>query len=114
MNESFSIFDVRLFSVKFSSIVKPSSFHSAFSGSVLLQQICNCSSWSLCHADSCCDVISTNFALPVLNTRLVSIDNFAIEVRSFSTSAIQVSFLFILQLWCNVDRRHIVCSCCSV
>ena len=35
-----------------------------------------------------------NFVLPVLNTRLVSIDHFAIEVRSFSGSFIHESFLF--------------------
>ena len=46
--ESFRIFDIWLFSVRFSSIVKPSSFHSVtLSSSVLLQQICNCSSLSL-------------------------------------------------------------------
>ena len=65
---------------------------------MLLQQICNCSSLSLCRADSCFDAISICFVLPVLNTRLVSIDHFAIEVRSFSSSFIHVSFLFILQL----------------
>ena len=94
--EAFRIFDIWLFSVRFSSIVKPSSFHSVTL--LLLQQICNCSSLSLCRTDSCFDAISINFVLPVLNTRLVSIDHFAIEVRSFSSSFIHVSFLFILQL----------------
>ena len=88
-----------LFSVRFSLIVQPSSSHSVtFSSSVLLQQICICSSLILCPADSCFDAMSMNFVLPVLNTRLVSIDHFAIEVRSFSSSFIHVSFLFILQL----------------
>ena len=41
--------------------------------------------------------------MPVLNTRLVSIDHFAIEVRSFSSSFIHVSFLFILQLQYKVE-----------
>ena len=93
----FSIFDIWLFSVRFPSIVKPSSFHSVIlSGSVVLQQICSCSFLSLCRVDSCFDVISINFVLPMLNTRLVSIDQFTNEVRSFSGSFIHVSFLFIL------------------
>ena len=56
----------------FKSIVKPSSFHSVtLSSSVLLQQSCNFSSLNLCLADSWFDVISINFALPVLNTGLL-------------------------------------------
>ena len=71
--------------------------------SVRFQQICNCSSVSLWRAGSCLDAITINFILPVLNTRLVSIDHFAIEVRSFSSSFIHVSFLFILQLQYKVE-----------
>ena len=93
-----------LFSVRFSLIVQPSSSHSVtFSSSVLLQQICICSSLILCPADSCFDAMSMNFVLPVLNTRLVSIDHFAIDVRSLSSSFIYVSFLFILQLRYKVE-----------
>ena len=44
-----------------------------------------------------------NFVLPVLNTRLVSNDHFAIELRSFSSSFIHESFLFILQLRYRVE-----------
>ena len=97
--ELFSISDIWLFRVKFSSIVKPKSFYSVtLSSSVLLQQICNCSSISLCCTDSCFDVMSISSVLPVLNTRLVSIDHFSIGVRYFSSSFIHVPILFILHL----------------
>ena len=80
-----------------------SSHSVTLSSSVLLQQICNSSSLSLCLADSCFNAISINFVLPALNTRLVSIVYFAIEERPFSSSFIHVSFLFILQLQCKVE-----------
>ena len=44
----------------------------------------------------------------MLNTRLVSIDNFAIGIRSFSSSFIHVSFLFVLQLRYKVESS----ACC--
>ena len=76
-----------LFSVRFPSAKTPSSFHSlTLSSVILLQQILNCSSLSLCRVGILLVVISIDFVLLVLNTRLFLKDYFASELISLTSS----------------------------
>ena len=83
---------------RFSITVTQSSFHSLTLSSVMsLQQIktdLEVQTWNLCCVDIWLVVISIDFLLLVLNTRVVSMSHIPIELISFSRFLMHVSFPF--------------------
>ena len=94
-----------LFSVRFLYAKTPSSFHSlTLSVVILLQQILNCSSLSEPMSCMCFNsLISIDFGLLALNTRLFLMDYFASELISLTNSLMHVSFFFRMQLRYKVE-----------